>query len=180
MISSRYVATGTPMNARLPRIVIKGLVGGALVGCLTAAYVIVLTEDHVIRRDDFAYPLPYEQSQSRYRSTILLAFTVPFAAIGPVIAAASFGSWIRHAVYGLVGGLGLVVGVTLVTAVITNQQPFNMHRGAHSTYIDIARNYVVPAALIVGPVIGILIGRSLCCRQTNGQVNPQEQHNPVV
>jgi hypothetical protein len=109
------------------------------------------------------HPVPYEHSQSRYASTVLLAFVVVFAAIGPVIAAASFGPWIRHAVYGLVGGVGLVVVVALIGAAITNQQPFNMNKVSHSTWTDIARIYAVPVMLIIGPVSGILIGR--ICRR---------------
>lgn len=154
------------MNARLPRIVVSGILGGALVGFLIGAYVVVLTGDHVIRRDDYRHPLPFEQSQSRYRTTVLLAFVVVFAAIGPIIAAASFGSWIRHAVYGAVGGIGLVVAVALIAAAITNQQPFNSNKESHGTCIDIARNYAVPVALIVGPIAGMLIGRWRCCRSS--------------
>ncbi len=147
------------MNARLPRIVIVGILGGVLVGFLIGAYIVILSEDHVIRRDDYAHPLLYEQSQLRYASTVMLAFVIVFAAIGPVIAAASFGPWIRHAVYGLVGGIGLVVAIALIGAAITNQQPFNVHKRSLHTWIDVARIYAIPASLILGPVFGILVGR---------------------
>ena len=99
------------MNPSLPRVIISGIVGGALVGLLIGAYVVVLTEDHVIRRADYAHPLSYEQAQSRFSSTLLLAFVVIFAAIGPVLASASFGTWIRHAIYGMVAAIGTVVVV---------------------------------------------------------------------
>ena len=169
------------MNARLPRIIVSGILGGVLVGFLIGAYVVVLTGDHVIRRDAYAHPLQYEQSQSRYGTTVLLAFMVVFAAIGPVIAAASFGSWIRHAIYGLVGGVGLVVVVTLIVAAIMNQQPFNMYKGSHRTCIDIARIYAVPVALIIGPVAGILIGRWRCWRSiVRSSGHPAKPHNKSV
>lgn len=149
----------------LPRRIIGGIVGGALVGLLIGAYVGLLTEDHVIRRADFAQPQPYEQSKSRFLSTVLVAFALVFAAVGPVIASASFGRWIRHAVFGMVAAIGSVVVITLVTATITNQQPFNMMKGSPSTCIDIARNYAVPAAVIVGPIAGIWVGRRGVHRQ---------------
>ena len=148
------------MRSRLPRILASGILGGILVGFLIGAYAVVLTDDFVILRNDFANPLLYEQSQARYRGTVLLAFIVVFAAIGPFIAAASFGSWIRHAIYGLVGGICLVVTVTLIAAVITNQQPFNHYKGSQSTCIDFARIYAVPVALLLGPPVGILIGKT--------------------
>ncbi len=128
---------GASVNNRLPRILASGILGGVLVGFLIGVYVVVLTADHVIRRDDFLHPLQFEQSESRYGRTVLLAFMIVFASIGPFIAAASFGSWIRHAVYGLVGGVGLVVVVTLIAAAISNQQPFNTYKGSQSTCIDI-------------------------------------------
>lgn len=154
------------MNSRLSQILVSGIIGGVLVGFLIGAYVVVLTQDHVIHRDDFSNPLPFEQSQSRYGATVLVAFMVVFAAIGPAIAAATFGSWIRHAVYGLVSSVVLVVTVTLIVAKFTDQQPFNLHKGSRSTCIDIARQYAVPVALIVGPVAGMLIGKWLNRKQS--------------
>ena len=152
------------MHSRLSRVVIGGILGGGLVGFLIGAYVVILTADHVIRPDYFANALSYEQSKARFASTVLLAFVVVFAAIGPVVASASFGGWIRHAVYGLVSAVAIVVGVTLIAAAVTNQQPINMTKGARRTYIDVARTYAIPMALIIGPVAGILTGRFLGCR----------------
>jgi hypothetical protein len=36
----------------------------------------------------------------------------------------------------------------------TDQEPFNMHKGSSSDWIDIGRVYALPAALLAGPVIG--------------------------
>ncbi len=152
------------MNTRVPRIVIEGIFGGALVGFLIGAYVVVLTRGHVIQRADFVYPLAFEQAQSRYLFTMLFVFVAVFAAVGPVIAAASFGPWIRHAVYGLAGGVTLAVVVALLAASIMDQQPFNMYKGSKSTCIDIARVYAVPVAIIIGPITGILFGTLRRCR----------------
>ena len=148
-----------PSRSRVPQIVLGGIIGGALVGFLIGAYVVVLTENHVIRRADFAHAVPYEQSQSRYVSTVLFAFAVVFAAIGPFVASASFGGWIRYAVYGLVCSIGMVVCVALIAAAFAGEQPFSMTKGSPSTYLDIARNYAIPIAIAIGPVAGILFGR---------------------
>jgi len=100
--------------------------------------------------------LAFEQAERRFAFTVLIAFTVVFAVIGPFIAAASFGSWIWHSVYGLTASITVVVSVTLFAAWATNQQPFNMHKGSSTWWIDIARVYILPAALVAGPVIGLL------------------------
>jgi hypothetical protein len=144
------------MKAHLPQILTRGLIGGALVGLLIGAYVIVLSKDHVIRHEDFSHPLVYEQAESRFISTVILAFTIVFAGIGPFIAAASFGPWIRHAIYGLTGSVFVVVAVTLLAAGINKEQPFNSNKVAKSTCIDLARIYFLPAALVAGPVVGLL------------------------
>lgn len=155
------------MDSRLPRAVLSGILGGALVGFLIGAYVVVLTKDHVLHRYDFSIALHYEQSQSRYVSTVLLAFVATFAAIGPFVASASFGGWIRHAVYGLVSSIGTVVCVTLIAAAITGQQPINMMKGSPITYIDVERVYAIPVAIIVGPIAGILVGNFIGRRSVN-------------
>lgn len=155
------------MDSRLPRAVFSGTLGGTLVGLLIGAYVVVLSVDHVLHRGDFSVPIHYEQSKSRYVSTVLLAFVATFAAIGPFVAFASFGGWIRHAVYGLVVAIGTVVFVTLVAAAITGQQPINMMKGSPSTYIDVAREYAIPVAILVGPIFGILVGRLIGRRGVN-------------
>ena len=163
------------MNSRMPRVVLSGILGGALVGFLIGMYVAVLTESQVIRRDDYAVDLLYEQAKLRYVSTVLLAFVVVFAAIGPVVASATFGGWIRHAVYGLVSAIAIVVCLTLVAAAITGQQPINMMKGSPSTYIDFARIYAVPIAMLFGPIAGIVIGRFLGRRSLS--LTPSEKAN---
>lgn len=146
------------MRNRVPQILVRGILGGSLVGLLIGAYIIVLTGGFVVQRDDFSHPLVFERAELRYHSTVLVSFVVVFAAIGPFIAAGSYGLWIRHAVYGILASIALVVAVTLVAAMITNQQPINMYKGSKTTCIDIARNYALPAAAVVGPLAGILIG----------------------
>jgi cytochrome bd-type quinol oxidase subunit 2 len=141
---------------------IRGIIGGLLVGFLIGAYVALMTVGHVIREDEFQSRLQYELAQERFGATVLLAFMEVFTFIGPFITAAAFGSWIRHAVYGLVAGLGLVVAVTLIAAAITDQQPINKHKGSSSTCIDIARVYAFPAMIVIGPCVGILVGKWLC------------------
>lgn len=152
------------MKDRVIWILSRGIIGGVLVGFLIGAYVVMLTEHHVIQRDDYVYPIRFEQAESRYGTTVLFAFVVVFAAIGPFVAAASFGPWIRHAVYGLTCGIAVVAGVALVSAIVTDQQPFNMQKGSKSTCIDIARIYTLPVAIVVGPAVGILTGALLCRR----------------
>ena len=147
------------MKEGLARIIVSGIIGGSVIGLLVGAYVVVLTEDYVVQRDDFVRAIQFEQSQARYQIVVINAFVVVCGTLGPFIAAASFGRWIRHAVYGLVAGVGAVVAVTLVVAAIANQQPFNNAKGAQSTCIDFARNFVVPLALVAGPLAGILLGK---------------------
>lgn len=146
------------MTSTLPTTIARGTLVGLLAGLLIGAYVSILSADYVVQRADYTTSLRYEEAQSRYASVVVSAFGVVFAVVGPVVAAASFGSWIRHAVYGLVGGIGLVLVVSLTCAAGLNQRPFNPHKTAYSTSIDLARLYFVPIAVIVGPICGILIG----------------------
>ena len=155
------------MKRDLPLLLVKGIICGAFVGLLVGAYVVFQSEDRVIRRDDFTHPVTLEQAQERYSSTVILAFVAVFAAIGPYIAAASFGPWIRHAVFGLTGGVLLVVAGALLAAGITNQQPFNSNKVSKSTCIDVAFIYLLPAAVIVGPVVGLLVGKFRTVRVHN-------------
>lgn len=148
--------------ARIFLIVVKGILVGGLIGFLSGAYVALLTKGYVLRREDYLSSILYEQTKSRFIFSMLLTFVIVFAAIGPVVAAASFGPWLRHAVFGLVGGIGTVVFCALACAAIANQQPFNMRKGSSSTYIGRARVYAIPMAFIVGPIVGIWLGRMLC------------------
>ena len=157
----------------------KGIIGGVLVGLFIGSYVTVLSKDHVIKRDDFSHPIAYEQAESRYISTVILAFTSVFAAIGPFVAAASIGPWISHAIYDLTGCVIVVVAATLLAAGIRNEEPFNSNKVAKSTCIDLARNYFLPAALVTGPVFGLLIGRSIR-RSERPLPNPRPSVPPAV
>jgi hypothetical protein len=139
--------------------ILRGVVVGFLTGLLLGVYVCILSGSHVIRRSDYAFPILYEEAQSRYVSVILTSFSLVLAAVGPVVTAASFGPWIRHAVYGLVGGISLVLIVALVCAACLNQLPFNRSYLAYSTSIDLARMYFVPIAVVVGPICDIIVGR---------------------
>ncbi|HUE74833.1 MAG TPA: hypothetical protein VMP01_28455 [Pirellulaceae bacterium] len=137
----------------------SGVVGGAMIGLLIGVYVLDLTVDYVVQHDDFAHPVAFEEAQARYSRTIVTAFVLAFSVVGPYVAAASFGPWIRHAVLGLVGSIVTVVIVALIAALLTNEQPFNRSKGSESTSIDIARMYGIPAAIVMGPVIAMLVGR---------------------
>lgn len=136
------------------------MVGGAFVGLLIGLYVVVLAEAIVLRRGDYVNALSFEQAQQRYRFAVSLAFVVVFAAMGPFVAMATFGKWLRHAVYGLMCAIMVVIGVTLIVAAITGQQPFGAVKGAGRVCIDFARNYAVPMAAVVGPWIGVLVGET--------------------
>lgn len=160
----------TATRLSLPQILAKGILGGALVGFLISAYVVEVSREYVFQQEDFAHALAFEQTEQRYASTVVLALVLVFAGIGPFVAAATFGPWLRHAVYGFVGSFFVVVGMVVVAAALTNQQPFNMHKGSGSTWINIGRLYGVPAALLVGPVVGLLIGKSRRC----GTARPSE------
>src|SRR5688572_21959709 len=100
----------------VPRVLFNGILGGALVGLLIGFYVVLLTTGHVVRRVDFNLAIEFEEAKTRFSWTVLLAFVVVFSFIGPLIASASFGPWVRHAVYGLVVSIGLIVGVALGVA----------------------------------------------------------------
>ena len=146
------------MLTRIALTVIKGVLGGAAVGLLIGAYAMGLTAGQVLRRDEFSAAILFEEAELRYAKAVILSFVVTFAAIGPYVAAANFGPWIRHAAYGLAASVGLVVGIALLAAAMTNQQPFNRYIGSKSTCIDIARDNGLPLALLLGPPAGILIG----------------------
>ena len=150
------------MNSRIVNILTTGIIGGGLVGFVIGAFVLMLTSDYVINQDDIEIPTLFEQAQSRYIKTILSAFTIVFAAIGPLIATGKFSPWIRHAIYGQLAVSIFVTAITLIAASLLNQQPFNMHKGASSLCIDFARYFAIPIALIIGPIIGIQCSKLAC------------------
>ena len=141
------------------RNILKGVIGGAFVGLFLGAYTASLTLGHVIQKADFAHPTLFEMAEFRYRWTLILSYLFVFSLMGPFFAAVTFGPWMRHAVYGLLGCVALVVGVALLGALISGEQPFNHFKGASRTWIDAARLYGVPASFVIGPIVGILIGR---------------------
>ncbi|MDF1743928.1 MAG: hypothetical protein P1V19_09535 [Gimesia sp.] len=146
------------MLLRQTGVILKGIVGGAVVGLFLGIYVVGLTTHYVIQRSEYSYPLLYENAQGRYFTTVLLCFVIIFSVVGPFVASASFGPWLRHAVYGLVGCIALVVGVALVGAAIQSEQPFHKNKLSGRTCIDAARLYGIPASFVIGPLAGILIG----------------------
>jgi uncharacterized sodium:solute symporter family permease YidK len=166
------------MVIQVLRTVLKGIIGGACFGFLIGAYIVVLSKAYVIRSNDFTYPMAYEETEERYASTLVLFFVTVFAVIGPYIAAASYGPWLRHGVYGLVCSVAAVVVTTLIAASIADQQPFNMHKTATSEWIDLARVYLLPGALVAGPVIGMWVGRFLRRSGPDSSTNSPPQSPP--
>ncbi len=139
--------------------ILKGVIVGAYIGYVLGKYLCILTSRYVIQYIDYTHSLYYEKAQERFCEMIVLSFVIVFAFIGPFVAAASFGRWMRHAVYGLVGCIALVVGVTLARAAYLDEQPFHESYMDGSTSIDAARLYGIPASFVIGPLAGILIGR---------------------
>lgn len=148
------------MKVELLKTVVKGLVGGALAGFVVAIYVTAVAGEYVIHHDDYSHPVFYQDAQSRFVHTIFLSFTLAFAAIGPVIAAGSYGRWLRHATFGLVCGVALATGIVMIGSAIAHQQPFYSAKGTRADWTEFGLFYAIPCALIFGPVLGILIGNS--------------------
>lgn len=147
------------MVARIATLLGKGILGGSLVGLCVGVYALLMTYDYVCGTVDFSHPHAKEIVGNRYRTAVPLAFIIVFAAIGPFIAGAKFGSWLRHAVYGMTAVIALVVLTCLAAAAMTNQQPFNMHKGSNSEFVKFAREYSVPFGFVVGSIVGMAFGR---------------------
>ncbi|QDT97558.1 hypothetical protein [Gimesia aquarii] len=139
--------------------ILKGVCVGAFSGLLLGFYICVLTSQNVIQRADYTHPILYENADGRYNTAVILSFVLVFSVVGPFVASASYGRWMRHAIYGLVGCLAIVVAVALIGAAINNEQPFNMLKVAERSFIDAARVYGIPASFVIGPFAGIMIGR---------------------
>ncbi|MDA0833762.1 MAG: hypothetical protein O2955_01990 [Planctomycetota bacterium] len=152
------------MKSLLPRTIIKGLVGGILVGFVIGFYVLGLTSYYVIQAADFVHEVSREHADSRYATVILVSFMVVFAAIGPFFATGTYGPWLRHAIYGLVGAITLVTVIGLIGAGMTNEQPFYVNKLSNRKWIDGARFYGITVAVFIGPVAGILIGQKISRR----------------
>lgn len=139
--------------------VLAGITGGVLVGALIGAYFIVRTEDDVVLRADYeaSSPITFEMASARYRRAIFTSFVATFAFIGPFVANARFGEWMRPAVYGLVCGMAILCVLTYTVSAFTYQQPFYMTKGAGRGCIDAALRIGIPIAIVVGPICGILV-----------------------
>ncbi|MGQ0636059.1 MAG: hypothetical protein ACT4QC_15720 [Planctomycetaceae bacterium] len=126
---------------------------------MIGAYVVALSRDHVVQRDSFSHPLAFELTQERYAWTVLLAFIAVFAAIGPFVAAASFGPWIRHAVYGAVAGIATVIGAVLGIAHLRDEQQFHSIKGGWGMRSDFALRIGIPLGLLAGSAAGLALGK---------------------
>lgn len=138
---------------------LKGVIGGAFTGLLVGVVIVQLTMAYVIQRSDYIHPTLFETAEVRYRWTLILSFVTVFILVGPFFAFHTFGLWVRQAMYGLLGGVALVVGIALLGAWIEGEFPFNHYKGSEQNWISAARGYGIPAAFLFGPVTGILIGR---------------------
>lgn len=151
------------MKSNLLQIIAKGLIGGAFTGYVIGAYFVLFSKKYVFRADDFRHIIFQEEAEFRFTTAVLLAFVTAFALIGPYVAAGSYGPWVRHAIYGIVGSFGfVVVGALiagLVNQVINGEQPFGRFSSSADLWHGIARYFGIPLALIVGPWIGIGIGK---------------------
>lgn len=148
------------MSSVLRRI-IAGVIGGSLIGAVAGLYVTMVTVDSVILRDDFDHVVSWEQAADRFRWTLLISFSIVFALVGPFVANARFGTWLRPAVYGLVLSLVVLCTGTLLLAAMAQQQPVYMHKGAGRDYADAAFRIGVPLSLVFGPVAGVFAARSV-------------------
>lgn len=152
------------MKSLLPQTIIRGLVGGILVGFVIGSYILGLTSYYVIQSADFVHEVAREHADSRYATVILVSFMAVFATIGPYFSAGSYGPWLRHATYGLVGAVMLVTIIGLIGAAMTNEQPFYSNKLSNREWIDGARFYGIPVAVLIGPVTGMLIGQRISRR----------------
>lgn len=147
-----------PMLLRQTGVILKGIIGGVIIGLFLGLYVTMLTTQYVIPRSEYSHSLLYANAEGRYFTTVVLSFVIIFSVVGPFVASASFGTWMRDAVYGLVGCIALVVGVALVGAAIQSEQPFHIDKSSGRTCIDAARTYGIPLSFVIGPLAGIIIG----------------------
>lgn len=139
---------------------LKGVISGAFIGLFLGVYISNLTIGYVIQSTDYVNRTMFEMAESRFSSILILSFVTILTLIGPYVASTTFGPWPRHALYGLLGGVVLVVGIALLGAFIQGERPFYGSKLlAEQTWIDAARGYGIPAAFVVGPIVGILIGR---------------------
>lgn len=147
---------------KLIELILKGMVGGAFAGLILGFYVTVLTRNYVIQQSHYQTVIFFEEGRVRYMQVVMLSIIGILSLIGPFIAAADYGPWLRHAVYGLVGCISLVVGAALLGTIIRKEHFVYHSKMAEMTCIDAARLYGLPTAFVLGPIAGVLIGR---CRE---------------
>lgn len=155
---------------KLVETILKGVLGGVFTGFILGFYLTVLTRDYVIEPGHFQTDVLFEQGQVRFTQVVMLGCMGILALVGPFIVAAEFGPWMRHAVYGLVGCLTLVVGGALLGSRLRNEPLVYNSKMADTTCIDMARLYGIPAAFVLGPLVGIMIGRYCEKRHTRKSV----------
>lgn len=156
------------MPNNLPTIILKGVIGGAFSGFVIGAYFVEFSKKYVFRADDFRHVIFQEETEFRYTLAVVSAFVAAFAMIGPYVAAGSYGSWIRHAIYGLVGCVGFVVGLAgfagFFYELLYRERPFGRSSQSFDMWYGMAHHVGIPLALVIGPWIGIGIG---CWRFAN-------------
>ena len=138
---------------------LSGVIGGLFLGLLVGGYVVVQTHETVIQRDAYKTSLLWEQAETTYVKTTVTAFAITFAFVGALISNATFGSWLRPAVYGILYSFVALIVFTILAAAVTGQQPVNMQKGSSRTIIDVARSYGVFVSIVVGSIAGILGNR---------------------
>lgn len=157
---------------KLVETILKGVLGGVFTGFILGFYLTVLTRDYVIEPGHFQTEVLFEQGQVRFTQVVMLGCMGILALVGPFIVAAEFGPWLRHAVYGLVACLALVVGGALLGSRLMNEPLVYDSKMADRTCIDAARLYGIPTAFVLGPIVGMLIGgaREKWYRQEPGNI----------
>ena len=140
-------------------ILFKGVAGGAMAGLLLAFCILQFFLNQFVRRDNFHSDAAYELGQRELGYQIFVFSMLICTAIGPLIASISFGPWLRDSWYGFVGMFTLIAVSALICAAARDEQPFNHYKGASPASIETAVQLGLPLSLILGPIIGVSIGR---------------------
>lgn len=161
------------MTAHSAKLLIKGIVGGSLVGFVLGFYAWVTVKDYVLSPVEFEHPRIQEIVEVRFRTAMLCSFVVCFASIGPFIAGAEFGPWIRHAAYGMTTVTLLIALAAIIADRISHPEFASQGKGwSHSIYLDFAHNFAVPIGFFAGTTIGILFGKWKWPEQSSAQSSP--------
>lgn len=114
----------------------------------------------MFRADDFRHVIFKRKPSSVTLLAVVSAFVAAFAMIGPYVAAGSYGPWIRHAIYGLVGCVGIVVGLAVFAGffyeLLYGQRPFRSSQSFDMWYG--MAHHIGICLIVIGPWIGIGIG----------------------